>query len=246
MCQGEPVRPGAARSQDRREAGPSGTSRLVDSSVTALTVPGLQQTVTAFPLGTWLKGLQLTVPAPKALHGRYWSGMYTPKGRPPSRDPGDSRGSGLSLRHDQFQSGPHVHQPELECPHPQSPKLAPPLPRLPGPNRMEALIGPSTATGHGGQGRRPGTAGPKPAGRRLLPAQAPALPGAPAHQSAVGPGTGPPPLCSRTLEVNQRLGRPRLQCTVVRKVLLAHLGKTMAVLWKCRARGRGSRVSWLR
>lgn len=140
--------------------------------------------------------------------------------------------------------GPMCTSRSWGVPTPRAPSLL--LPRLPGPNRMEALIGSSTATGHGGQGRRPGAAGPKPAGRCLLPAQAPALPGAPAHQSAVGPGTGPPPLCSRTLEVNQRLGRPRLQCTVVRKVLLAHLGKTMAVLWKCRARGRGSRVSWLR
>lgn len=47
----------------------------------------------------------------------------------------------------------------------------------------------------------------------------------PPRQSAVGWHS-----CSCTLEVNQRLGRPRLHCRVVRKLLRARLGKMMVVL----------------
>lgn len=47
----------------------------------------------------------------------------------------------------------------------------------------------------------------------------------PPRQSAVGWHSW-----SCTLEVNQRLGRPRLHCSVVRKLLRARLGKMMVVL----------------
>lgn len=71
--------------------------------------------------------------------------------------------------------------------------------------------------------------------------------GSPRQSAAAGPRSrGCSHSWSCTLAVNQRLGRPRLQCRVVRKVLLACLGKMMVVLRKRRARGRGSRVSWLR